>query len=376
MKILHLGDLHIGKKVNGYSMIEDQKYVFNQVYEVIKKEKIETVIIAGDIYDRSIPTEESVELFDEFLINLINELKVKVIAVSGNHDSSARLNFSRKILEKQGLYILGEYKKIVNRVSIEEIDFYLMPYVAPGVIRNRFNNQNISTYDETMQFITEKISEEINRERVNIGIYHGFVIGRGEKEEDVVKEESVKLLSVGGKESVSSSYFEIFDYTALGHLHGNRKAGSEKIRYSGSPLKYSFSEENQKKVFQIVDINKGSLDLKEIEIRQRYEMHTLKGSFDEIMKKEIPNDSYLRVILTENVLEAMSKLRTRYRHVMELSFEIPKVDKQKSKIDIRNIDKIEKSDLFREFALEDGILLSEKYIEKVKQIMNSTLGGK
>ncbi|OQY42121.1 MAG: hypothetical protein B6227_03195 [Fusobacteriia bacterium 4572_74] len=140
MKILHLGDLHIGKKVNGYSMIEDQKYIFEQMYKLIEEKKIEIVLIAGDIYDRSIPSEEATELLDELLSTLINEHKVKVVAISGNHDSSTRLDFSSKILEKQGLYIVGEYKKLVNRVSIDEVDFYLMPYVDPSTLRRKYRD--------------------------------------------------------------------------------------------------------------------------------------------------------------------------------------------------------------------------------------------
>lgn len=380
MKILHLGDLHIGKKVNGYSMIEDQKYVFEQLYTLVQEKKIETVIIAGDIYDRSIPSEEAIQLLDSFLDKLINELHLNVIAVSGNHDSSARINFSNKILSKQGLHILGEYHEIVNKISIDEVDFYLMPFVTPSYMRNRFeeiiikDEVTISTYDDTMRYITGKISEVIDSSKINIGIYHGFVIGSNEIEKDVEKEGSVKFISVGGKESVSSSYFKIFNYTALGHLHGNRRAGAENIWYSGSPLKYSFSEEKQKKYFQIIDIDKTTFSLEQVDIIPKYEMYSLKGSLEEVLKSEVPTDSYLKITLTEIVLDAMSKLKSKYSQIMELTFDIPKVESIRSNLDIREINHIPKKDLFKHFALEYGIELSKSEFEKVISIMDKIEG--
>lgn len=381
MKILHLGDLHIGKKVNGYSMIENQRDVFEQIYRVIEEKKVETVVIAGDIYDRSVPSEEATETLDEFLSHLINSLQVRVIAISGNHDSPARLEFSRGILAKQGLHIVGEYNKVVNKVSVDNFDFYLMPFVTPATIRKKFGEiieergLTVSTYDDTMKFITGEAVAQLDRDRVNIALYHGFVIGSGEKEEDIEREESVKPLAVGGKESVAEKYFLDFDYTALGHLHGNRRVKSERVRYSGSPIKYSFSERNQKKSLTVIDIDKDRFEIENIEIVDKYPMVEIKGTFDEVMEADIDRDAYLKVTLTESVLDAMNKLRTKYSQVMELGIEIATSEAVRKDHRSANIDKVPTDELFIDLAASVGVELDEGEVEKVRDIVNEIIEG-
>ncbi|MEI6856387.1 exonuclease SbcCD subunit D [Psychrilyobacter sp.] len=383
MKILHLGDLHIGKKVNGYSMIEDQKYVFEQMYKLIEDKGIETVLIAGDIYDRSIPSEEATELLDQLLSNLINKYKVKVIAISGNHDSSTRLDFSSKILEKQGLYIVGEYKKLVNKVSIDEVDFYLMPYVDPTIIRRKYKDileerdLKISTHDDTMKFLTDEIKKDMNTNKVNIALYHGFVVGGGDSAEEIEKEDSVKILSVGGKEAVKEDYFLDFDYTALGHLHGCRRVKSEKVRYSGSPIKYSFSEVNQDKKFLIIDISKDKLSIDDTNmIKQKYEMVELTGTLDEVMAADIPKDAYLKVILTEQTLDAMNKLRVKYSQVMELQINIATEKAIKRKYTSQEINKKNPVILFKELAESVGVILEENEGKVLEKVIDGLIGGR
>lgn len=381
VKILHLGDLHIGKKVNGYSMIENQRDVFEQIYRVIEEKKVETVLIAGDIYDRSVPSEEATETLDEFLSHLINTLQVRVIAISGNHDSPARLEFSRGILAKQGLHIVGEYNKLVNKVSVDNFDFYLMPFVTPATIRKKFGEVieerelTVSTYDDTMKFITGEAVAQLDRDRVNIALYHGFVIGSGEKEEDIEREESVKPLAVGGKESVAEKYFLDFDYTALGHLHGNRRVKSERVRYSGSPIKYSFSERNQKKSLTVIDIDRDRFEVENIEIVDKYPMVEIKGTFDEVMEADIDSDAYLKVTLTETVLDAMNKLRTKYSQVMELGIEIATSDAVRKDHRSANIDKVPTDELFKDLAASVGVELDEEEVEKVREIVNEIIKG-
>jgi len=381
LKILHLGDLHIGKKVNGYSMIENQRDVFEQIYSVIEEKKVETVLIAGDIYDRSVPSEEATEILDEFLSHMINSLQVRVIAISGNHDSSARLEFSRGILAKQGLHIVGEYNRLVNKVSIDNFDFYLMPFVTPATIRKKFGevigerDLTVSTYDDTMKFITGEAVAQLDRSRVNIALYHGFVIGSGEKEEDIEKEESVKPLAVGGKESVAEKYFLDFDYTALGHLHGNRRVKSERVRYSGSPIKYSFSERNQRKSLTVIDIDKESFELENIEIKDKYPMVEIKGTFEEVMEADIDRDAYLKVTLTETVLDAMNKLRTKYSQVMELGIEIATSEAVRKDHRSANIDKVPIDELFIDLAASVGVVLDEVEVEKVRDIVDEIIEG-
>lgn len=380
MIILHLADLHIGKKVNGYSMLENQKYLFEQIYEVIKTKKIEVVLIAGDIYDRSIPSEDAIEVFDDFISELVNNLKIKVIAISGNHDSAKRLEFSKKILSNQGFHILGEYTEIVNKVSIENIDFYLMPFVTPTTIRSRFNDKliekqlEIKTFDDTMKFITDEINSEMNLEKINIALYHGFVIGSGEDFEVYEKEESVKILSVGGKESVSDRHFKNFDYTALGHLHGNRKVSTENIRYCGSPIKYSFSEKNQKKVLTLVHIDDTkNLNLEFIDLDEKFPMIELRGTLEEVLEKDIPIDAYLKIILTEHVTDAMNKLRNKYSQIMELEFEIKGTSAVKTEFDTLRIKETKPDELFEKFALSVGIHLDLEDKKEVEEIMNDLI---
>jgi len=376
---MHLGDLHIGKKVNGYSMIENQRDIFKQIYSVISKKKVETVLIAGDIYDRSVPSEESIQLLDDFLSHLINILCVNVIAISGNHDSPTRLDFSRGILAKQGLHIIGEYKKLVNKISIDNFDFYLMPFVTPSTIRKKFDTVIkerelvISTYDDTMKFITAEAVKNLNTDRVNIALYHGFVIGSGDDEKEIEREESVKVLAIGGKESVAENYFLDFDYTALGHLHGNRKVKSERVRYAGSPIKYSFSEKNQKKSLTIIDIEKNKFDLEQIEIKDKYPMIELKGTFNEIMDAEINSDAYLKITLTENVLDAMNKLRGKYSQIMELGIEISSTDSIDKDHSSKEIQKIPADQLFLDLAGSVGIEVDTEEMKQLRDVINEIM---
>ncbi|MGB6129807.1 MAG: exonuclease SbcCD subunit D [Psychrilyobacter sp.] len=376
MKIMHLGDLHIGKKVNGYSMIENQKDILKQIYSTILKYKVETVLIAGDIYDRSVPSEEATQLLDDFLSHLINVLNIRVIAISGNHDSPTRLDFSGEILAKQGLYILGEYKKLVNKISINNFDFYLMPFVTPATIRKKFETiieereLVISTYDDTMKFIAGEATKNLDSSRVNIALYHGFVIGSGDDEKEIEKEDSVKPLAIGGKESVAEKYFLDFDYTALGHLHGNRKVKSERVRYAGSPIKYSFSEKNQKKSLTIIDIDKDKFDLEQIEIKDRYPMIELKGTFEEIMKANIDCNAYLKITLTESVLDAMNKLRSRYSQIMELGIEIPTTDSIHKDHSSKEIHNIPIDELLEDLAQSVGVKINSEEMEQLRNILN------
>ena len=376
MKIMHLGDLHIGKKVNGYSMIENQRDIFEQIYSGISKHKVETVLIAGDIYDRSVPSEESIQLLDDFLSHLINILGVHVIAISGNHDSPARLDFSRGILAKQGLHIIGEYKKLVNKISIDNFDFYLMPFVTPAAIRKKFatvieeRELVISTYDDTMKFIAGEAVKNLDSSRVNIALYHGFVIGSGDDEKKIEREDSVKVLAIGGKESVAEKYFLDFDYTALGHLHGNRKVKSERVRYAGSPIKYSFSEKNQKKSLTIIDIDSDKFDLEQIEIVDRYPMIELKGTLDEIMEADIDRDAYLKITLTESVLDAMNKLRSRYSQIMELGIEISTTDSIDKDHSSKEIQKIPADQLFVDLGHSVGVEIDSEEMKQLRDVIN------
>jgi len=372
MKLLHLADLHIGKKLNGHSLIEDQRAFFQEMYAVVKAEEIDVILIAGDIYDRSVPSEESTTLFDDVIHTLCVEMKRKVVAIAGNHDSAVRLDFSRNLLARQGFHIVGEYRELVNMIEIEGVQFFLFPFVEPVVIRERYKalleaeGVSLSDYHETMKWIVSKSYPHMNANKKCVALFHGFVIGTGENPE---KEESVKALSVGGKEYVSEEIFAPFDYVALGHLHGARQVRRERFRYSGSPIKYSFSEKNQEKFFTIVEVG-SEIDVVQIPIVERIPMVEVRGNVTEILSMDIAPKSYLKVILTQYELDAMNRLRSKYENVLELGMDIKSLESSDKIIQSSEIGELSLVELFQHFTESVGVELDtieQEYIEMMSQ---------
>lgn len=342
MKIIHTGDWHIGKIVNEFSMIEEQRYVLNKLIELMEVEKPDVLIIAGDIYDRSIPPVEAVELLNETFKKILIDNGVKIIAISGNHDSGERLDFGSKILEKEGLFIAGLIEDSVRKVEIfdndQAVNFYLIPYADPAVIRRRYGEPNIKNHNDAMKFIVSKIEEELNIKEVNIIVAHGYVIGKKaeltDNEEDKYKAAGIQVsdserpLSIGGTDLIDSEIFKNFDYIALGHLHGRQKVGCETIRYSGSLIKYSFSEVNHKKGVTIVEIlgNK-DINIRLVEINSLRDMRIIKGPIDELIRvareEEGNSEDYIQAILTDEgeLLDPIGKLRSVYPNIMLLKRE-------------------------------------------------------
>lgn len=336
MRILHLADLHIGKKVKEFNLIDDQIDVLNQAEKIISENNIDVVVIAGDVYDRSVPPVEAVEVVDNFFSNIINNLKKIVLVIAGNHDSGARLDFTRTLLEKQGLYIEGTIGQHIRKITINDsfgpVNFYMIPYADPAEIREKFHNNDIKTHDDSMKFLVDSISDYINNDERNIAIAHGFItyMNDGVDEENLIESDSERPLSIGGTDKISARYFEQFNYTALGHLHGAQKVGSNKMRYAGSLLKYSFSEVNQKKIFTIVDINeKGEVEIETPLINLPKDMRIIKGPLEELIKMEVYDSKdvnrfdYIKAILTddEELIEPLAKLRAVYPNLMELERE-------------------------------------------------------
>ena len=252
MKIIHTSDWHIGKIVNEFSMIEDQKYILNKLIELIEEEQPKVLIIAGDIYDRSIAPVEAVELLNETLSTLIMEKNIKIVAISGNHDSGERLSFGSKILEKQGLYICGRDNELYRHVLIEDdnrnINFYLVPYKDPALVKKLLDNKAIKNHNDAMSETIKNIKENLNKEEINILVSHGYVtmkrndaIESNEQKYEIADlevSESERPLSIGGTDLIDGNLFEDFDYVALGHLHGRQRIGREEMRYSCSLIKY------------------------------------------------------------------------------------------------------------------------------------------
>lgn len=327
MKIVHTGDWHIGKIVNEFSMIEDQRYYLDRLVENLRESKAEALIIAGDIYDRSVPPAEAVELLDNVLSTIILELNIPVLAIAGNHDSAERLSFGNKLLKDRGLYIEGSFNGEVKKITIKDddgnVNFYLLPYVDPAQARVIYNNPKIKTHNDMMKEIILKINENLDESERNILITHGYIGSSYEDKGGLETSDSERPLSIGGTDLIDSSLFEVFDYVALGHIHKPQKVGSNKIRYSGSLLKYSVSEWNQKKSIPMVEIDKNknlSVDL--IEINPLRDLRIIRGPLDELINRENHIDTnlndYVFAELTDEgeILDAIYKLRAVFPNVM------------------------------------------------------------
>ncbi len=323
MKLIHLSDLHLGKRVNEVSMIEDQECILHQIIRIIKNENADAVLLSGDIYDKSVPSAEAVTLFDEFLSRLA-QLKVQVFAISGNHDSPERLAFGNRLMEGAGIHMSpvynGEVAPIVLSDEHGDISFWLLPFIKPAHVKRFYPNEGIESYTDACRVAVEKMS--IDTTERNVLLTHQFVTGAS------FDPEGSEEISVGGSDNVDASVFENFDYVALGHIHGPQNIGSNKIRYCGTPLKYSFSEANHYKSVTVVSLGaKGELELYTTPLTPRHDMRVIRGSFAEVTDKAFyegtATDDFLQVILTdeEDIPEAIGKLRVVYPNIMKLTYD-------------------------------------------------------
>lgn len=390
MKIFHTGDWHIGKLVNGFYMTEDQKFIMEQLFEAIKKEKPQVVLIAGDLYDRSVPPVEAIELLNKVLDKIIRELKTPVIALAGNHDSNERINFGSGLLKESGLYISGTLKREIERITIKDeygpVNFYPIPYVDPPIVRDLYEDESIKNHDEAMKRIVESIKNTMNKDERNVVIAHGYVtyLKNGEEVATKLEEsESEKPLSIGGTALINAEYFDGFNYTALGHLHGPQKVGSNKIRYSGSLLKYSFSEVKQKKGITIVNLNnEGEVEVQTHLFKPKRDLRIIKGELKELLKEEVSNlynkEDYIKVILTDKgeLLDPMAKLRSVYPNVMELVREERIINTSSSRTVANNVREKSRLSLFENFY-EDitGEKCTEEDVEVMKKIIEKAEKG-
>ena len=321
MKFAHISDLHLGKRVHQFSMIEDQKYILDKIVELVVQEEVEGVFIAGDIYDKVYPSAEAVALFDSFLVKLAKE-DIKVFVISGNHDSPERIAFLGQLTQKAGVYLSPVYDGEVKKVSMEDkygkINVYLLPFIKPVHVRHFFPEEVITNYTEAMNVVINHM--ELNTTERNVLLAHQFVTGamRSDSEE----------ISVGGLDNVEVSVFEAFDYVALGHIHRPQKMGSERVRYSGTPLKYSFSECQDNKSLTIVEVKeKGNVEIKSIPLVPLHDMVKIKGNFMEIMNPlnfpTVATNSYLHITLTDeqDIPEAFRRLSDVYPNLMQMEYD-------------------------------------------------------
>ena len=329
MRFVHLSDLHLGKRVNDFPMIEDQRFILERILEIIDEEKPQAVLIAGDVYDKPLPPAEAVRLFDGF-ISRLSETDAEVFIISGNHDSAERLSFGSQIMDRQGIHFAGGYDGSTRCFSLEDeygrVNFYMLPFIKPVHVRQAFTEDEkaaeISGFTDAAGFAIGKM--EVDTEARNVLIAHQFCTSAERSESEEV--------SVGGLDNVDISVFRSFDYTALGHLHGPQSCGSEYIRYCGSPLKYSFSEASQTKSVTVVELGDKKngvcrVRLRTPELVPLRDMKVLKGSFNELTdinySKHVNKDDYMRIILTdeEDVIGALGSLRAIYPNIMRLEYD-------------------------------------------------------
>lgn len=375
MKLVHLSDLHIGKRVNEISMIDDQDHILRQIIHIIDEEKPAAVLICGDVYDKSVPSAEAVTLFDDFLCRLAKR-DTQVLIISGNHDSPERLAFGNRLMEHAGIHISNVYDGDVQSVTLTDehgdVNFWLLPFIKPAHVKRYNPDEGIESYTDAVRVAVEKMG--IDTSKRNVLLTHQFVTGAS------VDPDGSEELSVGGSDNVDASAFEGFDYVALGHIHGQQNiGGSNRIRYCGTPLKYSFSEEHHHKSVTIVELGvKGELQLHLRPLMPRHDTRTIRGTFKEITAKAFyegtATDDYLRIFLTDedDVHEAMGKLRTIYPNLMELRYDNTRTKANEIIDGAQNVEKKEPLQLFEElFEKQNNQPMSDEQRSFVAQLINS-----
>ncbi len=321
MKIVHLSDLHLGKRVNEFSMLEDQEDILTKIIQVIDDVKPDAVIVAGDIYDKSVPSAEAVELFDDFLWKLAQR-KLQVFIISGNHDSAERIAFASRLIDASGIHLSPVYNGAVEPITLQDaygpIRFYMLPFVKPATVRRFVEDAEINSYTDAVRVAVAAM--QMDPAQRNVLITHQFVTGATRSDSEDV--------SVGGADNVDASVFDGIDYVALGHIHGPQSIGTDRIRYCGTPLKYSFSEAKHTKSVTVVTLaEKGSLTVETVPLVPKHDMREIRGVYADIMSRSsyegTATDDYLRVVLTDenDIPDVMSRLRVIYPNVMKLDYD-------------------------------------------------------
>lgn len=378
MKLIHLSDLHLGKRVNEFSMLEDQQYILEEILRIIDSEKPDGVLIAGDVYDKTVPSAEAVTLLDEFLVQL-SKRDTQTFLISGNHDSAERLAFGGRLMEQSGIHIARVYNGVLAPLTLRDeygpVDLCLLPFLRPVQVRRFFPESEIATYTEAMAAVLG--AADIDKTHRNVLVTHQFVTGA----QTCDSEE----LSVGGTDNVDVSVFDDFDYVALGHIHGPQKIGRETVRYCGTPLKYSFSEVGHKKSVTVVELaEKGSVEIRTVPLVPKRDMSELRGAYNELMLREnyegkpFRND-YLRITLTdeEDIPNAVNNLRTVYPYIMRLDYDNRRTRTESHVDGAEQVERKRPLTLFEEFyESQNGQPMSEEQRSFAKQLMERIWEGK
>ena len=368
MKLIHLSDLHLGKRVNEFSMLEDQAYILQEILGIIDDEAPDAVLVAGDVYDKSIPPAEAVELFDDFLVRLARR-KLPVFIISGNHDSPERLAFAGRLIDASGIHLWPVYHGCVEPLTLcdehGEVDIFMLPFVKPANVRRFFPDEAIDSYTDALRVAIGRMP--VDPARRSVLVTHQFVTGaaRCESEE----------LSVGGSDNVDSSVFDAFDYVALGHLHGPQNVAEERVRYCGTPLKYSFSEASHKKSVTVVQLGeKGALAIRTIPLTPRRDLVELRGTYNELTLKSFYErttyrDDYVHITLTdeEDVPDAVGKLRVIYRNLMKLDYDNARTRRSAEITGAEAVEQKTPFELFAEFyELQNNAPMSEQQADLIR----------
>ena len=351
MKLFHLSDLHIGKRVNEFSMIEDQKYILERILDLVEAEKPDGIILAGDIYDKQIPSAEAVQVFDTFITKLA-EKELPVFIISGNHDSAERLAFGGRLLDSRGIYLSPVYDGTITKIPLKDqygtVWVHLLPFIRPSIVRHVFEDEADSVTDVQSAVQTVIRHMEIDPADRNILVAHQFVTGASQcGSEDI---------QVGGLDNIDAAVFELFDYTALGHIHSPQNVGNGMVRYCGTPLKYSFSEADQEKSVTVVELEeKGNVMTRLLPLRPMRDMRKIRGTYMELTARLFYQDmdcnDYIQVTLTDedDVPDGLQKLRVIYPNIMQLLYDNRRTRNSQEINATQAVEEKTEIELFREF---------------------------
>jgi exonuclease SbcD len=378
MKLFHISDLHLGKKLNEFSMIEDQEYILREILGIIDEEKPNGVLIAGDVYDKSIPSEEAMRLWDDFLISLA-AMKVPVFAISGNHDSAIRFSNHGKLVDSTGIHLSPVYDGAAKCFTLTDggitVNIHMLPFVKPATVRGIFEGEEIADYTDACRVAVRHMDiDKSDKSAKNILIAHQFVTGavRCDSEE----------VSVGGLDNVDASVFDDFDYVALGHIHGKQTIGRETVRYSGTPLKYSFSEKDHKKSITVVNVGTDGVSVSEIPLKPLHDLREIRGTYEELTARDnyagTNTDDYIHAVLTDenDVVNAFGKLQTIYPNLMKLSYDNARTREQRDVSDAVDVEKKTPLELFEEFyKIQNNTPMSKEQRDFVIKCIESVWEG-
>lgn len=320
MKLLHLSDLHLGRRLCEIDLTEDQNYILEQCLRLAKEQSVDAVLIAGDIYDRNVPTVGAVSLLDDFLTRL-SAIKIPVYIISGNHDSADRLGFGSRFLEKGGVHLAslfnGELEHYVLQDGYGPVHLWALPFVRPGMVRSFYPEQEIGNYTDAINAVIK--AAQVDAAQRNILMAHQFVTAGGRSPETCESE----TLNLGTLDNVEVSAFDVFDYVALGHIHGPQQVGRDTVRYCGSPLAYSVSEARHKKSVVLVELGpKGTVEYQTVPLKPLHPLRRIEGPLEELMEHAAPSEDYIYAVLTDAVppMNAAPRLRSMYPNLVKMDF--------------------------------------------------------